>query len=447
MVPKEGFMLKMILDKIKNGEMAKNSLIALFLKVVGIGLLFALSLFLTNNFSADLVGQYGFARSVLLILGGFSVVGTEQSVIYYTGYLKSKNAVSNIKDIYFKSLKLIFCSCLILLFGIFLINEDFINSSFEVNNPFALIKMVIINLFLYSVMMLNIGVFRALDNITLSETYRNVLMYILYFGMAYLLLFNHLEKWIVEAYLVSYAILGLTSSVQIYFLFKKLGKINPAFKITTQKVFKISYPMALNTMTFFILQSVGVILLGKFDSFETVAFYDTAVRVASLTALGTMSVSIAIAPKLAEDYSKNDFKELAKTYQSAIKMMTVLSIPALIILLIFPGFVLGLFGSEYKSAKTALYILVIAQFLTTFMGGAGTYMNMTGKQKILHRILIFACVLNIALNYWLIPVMGMNGSALAAGISMVGWNILATVYIYKKDGISIFNRKNKNRFE
>ena len=431
-------MLRLLIEKFKKGETAKNSVIALVLKVFGVGILFLLTLFLTNYFSADLVGQFSFSRSVILILGGLSVVGTEQSIIYYSGYLKSKNALNNIKSVYTKSIKLILCASILILVVIFLVDKDLVNSNFEIKNPYEIILKVSFYLLFYSLMMLNIGIFRALNRIALSEFYRNVVLFLVFFGAAYLLLVYDLQAWIVDAFLVSYMILGIVSTIQVYFMLKKLGAVNKDLTISLKEIFSASYPMALNTMTYFLLQSVGVVLLGKFESFETVAYYDTAVRVATLTSMGVMSVNIAIAPKLAEDYNKGKLVELRKTYRSAIKLMFILSVPAILFLFLFGDFTLGLFGSEYKSAKPALYILVVAQFLTTFFGISGTYMNMTGKQKILHKILILACLLNVLLNYLLIPKMGMNGSALAAGISTVLWNFTAALIIYKKDKIAIF---------
>lgn len=429
-------MIKLLIKKLQKGETAKNSLIALLLKVLGVGLLFILTLFLTNNFAADLVGQFSFSRSVILILGGFTVVGTEQSIIYYAGYLKSKESENNLKLVYIKSLRLIVYACLILLFLIFLMDEDFINSYFEIDNPYTLIKKVVLYLFFYSVMMLNIGVFRALNKITLSELYRNIWLFLLFLAFSYFLLVYNLETWLVDAFLCSYLVLSIISTYQVYLIFKKTKSVNKEVNISTKNLFLTSYPMALNTMTFFLLQSVGVILLGKFENFEVVAYYDTAVRVATLTSMGVMSVNIAIAPKLSEEFNKGNLTELRKIFKSAIKLMFLLSMPAILFLVLFTDFTLGLFGAEYKSAKTALYILVASQFLTTFMGISGTYMNMTGKQGMLHKILIFACALNVLLNYLLIPKMGMNGSALAAGISMVSWHVVATVLIYKKDKIS-----------
>lgn len=431
-------MLKSIIEKFKKGENAKNSLIALVLKMSGVGLLFLLTLFLTNNFDANLVGQYSFSRSILLILGGISILGAEQSIIYYAGYLKSKNALNNLKSIYLKTITLIIYSSLSLIIIAYLINEDFINSFFEVNNPYGLIKKVVVYLFFHSVMMLNIEVFRSLNKIILSEFFRNIMRYALFFVCAYLLLIQNLEHYLVDVYLICFGILAFITSILVYLEFRKLGEIDKKLQISTKEIFYTSYPMALNAMTFFLMQSTDVILLGKFETYNVVAYYDTAVRIASLTLMGVMSVNVVVAPKIAEIYSKKDLEGISQLFKSSIKLMLILSTPAVLFLFFFSNFVLGLFGEDYKSASTALLILVGAQYLTTFMGIAGTYMNMTGKQRILHKILLFAFFLNVILNYVFIPIWGMAGSALATGITIVAWHSIAIGIIYKKDKIAIF---------
>lgn len=431
-------MLESILAKFKKGENTKNSIIALVLKMSGVGLLFFLTLFLTNNFDANLVGQYSFSRSVLLILGGISILGAEQSIIYYAGYLKSRNALNNLKSIYLKTLTLIIYASVSLIIITYLLNADFINSFFEVNNPYGLIKKIVLYLFFHSLMMLNIEVFRSLNKIILSEFFRNIMRYALFFFCTYLLLIQNLEHYLVDAYLICFGILAIITSILVYLEFRKLGEMDTSLKISTKDIFQTSYPMALNAMTFFLMQSTDVILLGKFETYNIVAYYDTAVRIASLTLMGVMSVNVVVAPKIAEIYSQNNKEEISKLFKSSIKLMLVLSTPAVLFLFLFSNFVLGLFGEEYKSARNALLILVGAQYLTTFMGIAGTYMNMTGKQRILHKILLFAFFLNVGLNYIFIPIWGMTGSALATGITIVIWHSISIFVIYKKDKISIF---------
>ena len=70
----------------------KDSLNVLLLRVSGIILMFLLSLFLTNSFSAETVGEYDFVRSTLMILSGASLLGTNQAIIYYSCLLYTSDA-------------------------------------------------------------------------------------------------------------------------------------------------------------------------------------------------------------------------------------------------------------------------------------------------------------------------------------------------------------------
>lgn len=426
-------MLKSLLDKFKNGENAQKSLIVLGLKMAGVGLFLLLTLFLTNNFSTTLVGQYSFTRSVLLILGGISILGAEQSILYYAGYLRSKDAINNIRSVYFKTLKIIFLSTLGLFLVIYAIPSDWVNSFFEADNPYGLVKKVAIYLFFHSIMMLNIEMFRSLNKIIISETFRNIMRYLLFLVGAYLLLINDLNEYLIDVYLGCFVLLAFLTSFILWKEFKKLGPVNPAVSISTKSIFLTSYPMALNAMTFFLMQSTDVIMLGKFEQFTSVAYYEIALRVAAVTAIGVMSVNVVIAPKIAELYSHNNKVELKKLFKTSIRLMVLLSTPAILFLFLFADFLLGLFGEEYKVAKTSLFILIGAQYVVSFMGLAGNYMNMSGKQQILHKILLLAFILNVGLNYWFIPILGINGSALATGLVIILWHSLAIAYIYYKD--------------
>jgi len=88
--------------------MVFKSLNVLALRIAGMLLFFGLTLFLTNNFEAGMVGQYDFSRALLIFLGGACVFGMHQSVIYYAGYLKSKNSLSYLKKLYSKMLVIVF---------------------------------------------------------------------------------------------------------------------------------------------------------------------------------------------------------------------------------------------------------------------------------------------------------------------------------------------------
>ncbi|MFT5102676.1 MAG: O-antigen/teichoic acid export membrane protein, partial [Candidatus Latescibacterota bacterium] len=199
-----------------------------------------------------------------------------------------------------------------------------------------------------------------------------------------------------------------------------------------------SYPMALSSVAYFLMQSTDIVLLGKFTNFDTVAFYAIAVKLSIATSLALQSVNVIIAPKIAEVFKKNDRPQLKQILKNSTRLIISLSLPILIILSVFASFFLGLFGEEYKVAKSALLILLVGQFFNTLSGPVGVYMNMTGKQNKLQLVLIFGFITNLILNWFLIPEYGMIGAASATAISVILWKSIAVIYTYRKDKIKTF---------
>ena len=431
-------MIKKLTARFKDSELAKKSLIVMVLKFAGTGLLFLLTIYLTNHFPPELVGQYDFSRSVLLILSGIGMLGAEQSIIYYAGFLRSKDAFQSFKSIYWKILRIIFISSLFIFLIFFSLNANWVNGLFDGKNVYPLFFQVSACLLFHSIMMLNIETFRSLNKTILSEVYRNILRYAFFFVGAAILFYGNWLELLVPVYLGCFVLLSIVSSIQVLMLFSKMKAESETLKFTYKEILKTSYPMALSTLTFFLMQSTDVILLGKFDVFENVAFYSTAIKISMLTSIALMSVNVITAPKISEEYSRGNHAALAEILKKSSRLIFMLSVPFLLFLILFSKFLLSLFGEEYQAAQIPLLVLLIGQFFNSLTGPTGTYMNMTGKQKILHRFLMGAFLVNFILNYTLIPLYGMTGSAIATSISVAGWNILAALFVYKKDSVKTF---------
>jgi O-antigen/teichoic acid export membrane protein len=186
------------------------------------------------------------------------------------------------------------------------------------------------------------------------------------------------------------------------------------------------------------MQSVDVILLGKFTDFETVAYYSAAIKLTTIISLVLTSVNAVFAPKIAELYSNKDFLNLNLNLKKATRLIFILTIPGIVLLAVFSTVFLSFFGEGYMQAKNALIILLLGQTVNALCGSVGVYMNMTGKQNTLQIILIISFLLNLVLNWLLIPLYGMIGAAIATSISMVLWNITGTIYLLKTDKIKTF---------
>ena len=421
-------------------DLTQKSFSVLIIRSFGVLLLFGFTLFITNFYSAENVGRYDFVRSTLMVLGGISLMGTNQSIIYYSGLLNARKSIESIRSIYSKMLKIIFTLSLIIL-GFFMIffNESIINDIFKNTESYSLILKTILTLVFFAVTMLNIDTIRALKKTILSEIYRSIFRYLPVFIFAIILLKTDNEELLVEAYLLGFLLLSLFSSIRVYMLFKKIDKTNDKSEsFTITEIFKTSSPMALSAIAYFIMQSIDIIILSIYQGFDQIAYYSVSVKLAMLTTLALMSVNIVIAPRIAEIYENQKMQKLQKLIKHSTRIIFLISICVISILFFFSEEILGLFGQGYVIANNALLFLLAAQFFNAVSGPGAIYLNMTGRQKTLNKILVSALIINISLNFYLIPTQGINGAAIATLVSLIIWNTIATVLIYSRDKIKIF---------
>jgi len=172
-------------------------------------------------------------------------------------------------------------------------------------------------------------------------------------------------------------------------------------------------------------------MIGMFRTETEVGVYNVTLKVAMLTSVGLFAINSIAAPKFAEFYGKEDMKGLAKIAQQSTKLIFWSSFPILLILFIFPSFILGIFGGEFKVGVFALIILALGQFVNSISGSVGYILQMTGKHKVFQNIILAATIINIVLNVFLIPVYGINGAAFASMVSLMFWNLTSVVYIRK----------------
>lgn len=417
----------------------KNSLKVLLLRASGIVLMFLLSLFLTNSFSAEIVGQYDFVRSFLMILSGASLLGTNQAIIYYSGILTSKKSFGSIKSIYFKMNFLILIACAILYAPLLVIDKEVINQIFNKQGAYELVSLSLQGLVFYSITMLNIDTIRALKHTLISEGFRNIFRYTPFFIFSIILYIIDSPEYLVLWFIYSFVVIFVISTAVVYFfLFNKNFPKSAAHNFSSTEILRASYPMALSAISYFLMQSTDVLFISAYDTFESVAHYSIAVKLATVTALALISVNIVIAPKIASIYNDKNFSQLKLILKKATRMNVVISLPIIIILLFFSEYVLSTFGSNYILAKNALWILLIAQFFNSITGPSALYLNMTGRQKKLNVILVISLLINVVLNIILVPDFGMLGAAISTATSFVISKILASALVFYLDNVKTF---------
>jgi len=166
-----------------------------------------------------------------------------------------------------------------------------------------------------------------------------------------------------------------------------------------------------------------------------VGYYAIAVNLATLTAFILYAVNSIVGPKFSVLFHSGKMDELFYVAKKSARLIFWATVPILLSFVVFGKPILRiLYGHEFGVVYPSLVILVLGQFVHSISGATGLFMNMTGKQKVLRNIMLFAALTNISLNLLLVPEYGISGAAIAAMVSISAWNITALLYIKIKFG-------------
>lgn len=417
--------------------MLKKSGIALTVKGGGMITQYLFIFTVAHLLGPGMLGTFTLSFTVMQLLSILALLGLDNLLIRKVAAAKASNDLIALKNAYQTSLRTTAVSSI--LFGLLM----YLSSSFiaEVifNKPFLTdhLKVMSVALPPFVWTTLHAGAFRGSKNMlgfTLFKTIIPLLNALLIF-IAY-----HLNADFTP-------VMGFTSStilvaILYFFGWRKYSAISTVPNSPTlnwMEMVKESLPMMMTGSIFFILNWVDNIAIGIYWSEVEVGFYDTAFKISSASAAILMAVNAIQAPTFAEIKSSNDQNRLKTYIYNSTRLLFYTTAPITLVILLFPEFLLSLFGGKFSIAASGLQILAAGNFINCITGSVGILLMMTGHQVQYNRIIILAAVLGISLNFILVPYMGIEGAAISSTASKIFWNLASVYYAYKKLGlISIY---------
>lgn len=143
----------------------------------------------------------------------------------------------------------------------------------------------------------------------------------------------------------------------------------------------------------------------------------TGTMVFLLSGVAPMALSI-----FSETFSKDGLEELGKLYCKIVGFSSYLTVPIYMFCIFNSGVLIHfIYGSVFEEASSALVIFAAFAGIQTALGNNFTVsiLYVINKQNEAIRTTIEGSVLNIGLNFLLIPILGMLGAITATGITMV----------------------------
>jgi len=178
-------------------------------------------------------------------------------------------------------------------------------------------------------------------------------------------------------------------------------------------------PFAFHNIVSPVFLQIDIIMLSKLSTFESVGLYSAAFRIITALYFIPAALNRTLFPGLSRLHGKSqsDFEDL---YRKSCRLAGFLGMPAALALFVLSDKIVKLFfSSTYLTAAVPLQIfgLSIAFYYLRLVFSAVMYES--GHEKAAVTIFAISTILNITLDYFLIPVYSCDGAAMAALISEI----------------------------
>lgn len=244
------------------------------------------------------------------------------------------------------------------------------------------------------------------------------------------------DLWI---YILLLALTALFSNISIYTqLHKYVGK--PAGKAGRiphhlKGSMELFFPQV---AALFYLQVDKVMLEWITHSTRQISFYDQAEKIVTIPLSLITVISTVVMPRLANDYKKNNRKEIKNILLKAGRYAICVAMPMMLgMFCVARQFIPWYLGNEFLPTATAIMILSPIVLLNSMTGISGKqYFTATNQMKILLGAYVTAAVMNVIVNAMLIPGMGYRGAAIATVLSSSVSVLIQYHFLTKQVGIS-----------
>ena len=187
-------------------------------------------------------------------------------------------------------------------------------------------------------------------------------------------------------------------------------------------------------------ERIDVIMITKTLGPEANAVYSVAFKFALFSGFGLVILNQVMVPQYALYFKKNTTINLLQDkIKVNVRLSFVLSLAVVLFLLLLGKDLLNWFGKpseNYALGYKTILILAFGQLFNVAVGSTGYILTMAKKESLVMISIVTGIIVNVLLNYFLVPIMHIEGAAIATSASIIVWNIMMLIFVKTKTKIN-----------
>ncbi|MEM6785763.1 MAG: oligosaccharide flippase family protein [Bacteroidota bacterium] len=404
-------------------DLVSGAAIAFVVKLVGAGASFVLSLVIAKWLGAEGAGDFFLCVGVLVVVSALGRLGLDQAVIRFVAADASDGKWGRIRSLARTSIMwasgLLIACALFLAFG----SHTLANVAFGRDALAPLLRVTAWGVVPMGVSWIYAGLLRGRRDIAGSQLVQAVLNQLLTLPLLWALYtVGHLT---VELALYAYAIAtggGLVVGALWWHLRLPPVQVRP---FPPRALLATSLPLYGVTLMNVLAHWLPVLLVGALATSAETGIFVIAMRVVRLAGFVLLAINVMAAPQFAALFHQRRGPELARLVRQTSLLTTIVGVPALAAVWLFPGGVLSLFGEPFVAGAPVLRILAVGYAINLVTGSVGTLLVMSGRERAMQSVTLLSTGVLAVGCISLIPMLGVVGAAIAASGAMVLQNALA----------------------
>ena len=234
-------------------------------------------------------------------------------------------------------------------------------------------------------------------------------------------------------YIFLFQILGSSISLLwVHHRFKTFGSIDPPDKEGLRRLIQEGFPLALTALSWIVYFKIDVLMIGNLLDRTQSGYYEVAYKILELTFL---IPNVIMSVYFRELVLKQGTAEAIRTFWKGAFFLLVPSLAVLLISQLIVPHAVDLFLRPDQKIVASVFSILAWSIPVCYLGHLTTQMLVVqGRRKTYLAIMLSGAMINVLLNYYLIPEFLMDGAAYATvlteGFILISTGLVCILLLY-----------------
>ncbi|KZX11584.1 flippase [Methanobrevibacter filiformis] len=376
---------------------------------------------ITKNFSIGDYGIWAQVNTTIALIPNIANLGLPYTMVRF---LSAENDKTKIKESFYSMLAIVFASSLLISIILIIFQNPIANALFDGN--IQVLYIVSIISFFACMNLMIISFFRTFQQIKRYSLFLILQSYVGLMLSAYLVLTGYNIETVVLGLLTGYLVVFI---VMVLLIGNYLGFDIPKFKNLKEEL-NFAIPTIPSNISSWIVDSSDKYVIGIFLGSAAVGYYAPSYAIGSILLMFLSPFAVMLPAVLPKYFEKGDLNKVNEFLKYSMKYFLLITIPG--------GFGLSILSKPILMIISTNEIAMNGYLITPFVCLGAIFMGIYGiinnililekKTKILGKLWIFVAILNVILNIFAVPYIGIIGAAIATLISYIFAFIITTVH-------------------